>query len=66
MKNLFKNASIGKVVKGVGVLAGFLGVASAIVNYFLDEAKHEEVKETSREAAREEVERILAENNEEA
>lgn len=61
---LFENVSIGKVVKGVGLFAGILGVASAIANYFLDNAKHEEVKETSREAAREEVRKILAETNE--
>jgi hypothetical protein len=61
---LFENVSIGKVVKGVGLLAGILSVTSAIANYFLDNAKHEEVKETSREAAREEVRKILAETNE--
>lgn len=64
---LFKNVNIGTVVKGLTVLGAIMGVGGMIIDKLLDGARQEEVKETARDAAREEVKKALASvQNEEA
>ena len=61
---LFNETNNSKLVRSLTLIAGGLGVIGMIANLFLDNAKHEEVKETARETAREEVKKALsAEHN---
>lgn len=64
---LFKNVNIGTVVKGLTMFSAVIGVGGLILEKLLDSARQEEVKETARDAAREEVKKALASiQNEEA
>lgn len=62
---LFKNTNNSKLVRALTLIAGGVGVVGMIANLYLEGAKHEEVKETARETAREEVKKALAANRKE-
>jgi DNA-binding cell septation regulator SpoVG len=63
MKNQ-KNKT-GSTIKMLTVLAGIVGLVTMVINDRLEEAKLEDIKETARNEAREEVKKALAEKNDE-
>lgn len=65
MKKFGKN-KLGTSVKLLTLAAGLASIVGMIINSRLEDAKMEEIKESAREEARQEVQKAIAEmNNEE-
>ena len=59
-----KECKTGSTIKLLSVVAGIISLAAMVINDRLEEAKLEDIKETARNEAREEVKKALAEHSE--